>query len=46
MSLKKALEEFCDTSNVSKDIIKKIEFKDEILHILNNYESNPNILKP
>lgn len=44
MPLVKALESFpCDIDEV---IMKKIGFKDEILFILNNYEKNPNILKP
>lgn len=31
---------------MNDDIVKKIEFKDEILYILNNYSENPEILKP
>ena len=42
--LKKALTDFCGT--VGKKLAEKIEFKDEILFIMNNYAANPNILKP
>lgn len=43
--LKKALTDFCQDS-VEKTITEKIEFKDEILFIMNNYRTNPEILKP
>ena len=42
--LKKALTDFCGATG--KKLAEKIEFKDEILFIMNNYAANPNILKP
>jgi hypothetical protein len=42
--LKKALTDFCGEK--CKQLSEKIEFKDEILYIMNNYAKNPNILKP
>jgi hypothetical protein len=43
-SLAKALTDFC--GQAGKDLAKKIDFKDEILFIANNYQSNPDILRP
>ncbi len=43
-SLKKALTDFCGSEG--KELAQKIEFKDEILYIANNYSQDPNILRP
>lgn len=43
-SLAKALTDFCGQQG--KELAAKIEFKDEILFIMNNYKQNPEILKP
>ena len=42
--LGKALTDFCGAEG--KELAKKIDFKDEILFIMNNYATNPDILKP
>jgi len=42
--LSKALTDFCGSEG--KRLAKKIEFKDEVLFIMNNYGANPDILRP
>ena len=43
-SLAAALKNFCGKKG--REHAKKIEFKDEILYIMNNYRKNPDILRP
>ena len=44
-SLSVALKNFCP-KDIDGEVAKKLEFKDEIMFIYNNYASNPEILKP
>jgi hypothetical protein len=43
-SLSKALTDFC--GGEGKELAKKIEFKDEVLFVMNNYAAKPDILRP
>lgn len=45
-SLAKALTNFVEVNDDLKKKIEKIEFKNEIIYILNKYQKNPEILKP
>jgi hypothetical protein len=46
LPLKKALEQFCKTDESVKSLVEKIEFREEIIQILNEYTNKPDMLKP